>query len=151
MQIKEIKPINFLYFKTETTVPELSGFIKNVARALHLEAAKTGLDVTGPVYWSYFGFTGDHSKPFTLEIGIPIAELPVGYHGEFLLKRTETFKCLSTFHEGSWYTIPVTYGKLMQYIQHHQLNPTLHNRELYINCDFVNAEANFTEIQMGIQ
>ena len=151
MQIKEIKPINFLYFKTETKVSELSGFIPQIPKALHLEAAKLGLHVTGPVYWNYFGFTGDGSKPFTLEISIPIGELPDNYQGDFLIGRTNTFKCLSTFHEGNWYDIPSTYGKMMQYIQHHNLNPVAVNREVYINCDFVNPEANFTEIQMGIE
>lgn len=151
MQIKEIKPINFLYFKTETTVGELSGFVKHVAKDLHLEAAKLGLDVTGPVYWSYFGFAGDYTKPFTLEISIPLAEFPIDYKGTFLLKRTTLFKCLSTFHEGAWLDIPATYGKLMQYIQHHQLVPNLMNREIYINCDYGDTEANFTEIQIGIQ
>jgi effector-binding domain-containing protein len=150
MQIKEIKPINFLYFKTETEVNALAGFIKTVAKSLHLEAAKLGLDVTGPVYWNYFGFTGDVTRPFTLEISIPLAELPANYSGQFQVKRTEAFKCLSTFHTGSWSSIPETYGKLMQYVQHHQLTPIGMNRELYINCDFIDDAGNFTEIQMGI-
>ncbi|HEY8936731.1 MAG TPA: GyrI-like domain-containing protein [Cyclobacteriaceae bacterium] len=151
MQIKEIKPIHFLYFKTETRVSELSGFVSRIARALHLEAAKLGLDVTGPVYWNYFGFAGDVSQPFTLEISIPIASPPENYQGEFLIKKSESFKCLSTYHEGSWYDLPVTYGKLMQYMQHHQLNPTMVNREIYINCDFETPAGNFTEVQIGIQ
>jgi hypothetical protein len=150
MQIKEIKPINFLYFKTETKVNELAGFVSRVGKALHLEAAKLGLEVTGPVYWNYFGFAGDPGKSFTLEISIPIAELPANYQGEFKIKRTELFKCLSTFHEGSWYDIPKTYGALMQYIGSHQLQPTSVNRELYINCDFTDPAGNVTEIQMGI-
>jgi effector-binding domain-containing protein len=121
-----------------------------VGKALHLEAAKLGFEVTGPVYWNYFGFAGDPGKSFTLEISIPIAELPVNYQGEFKIKRTEPFKCLSTFHEGSWYDIPKTYGSLMQYVMSHQLQPTFFNRELYINCDFSDPAGNITEIQMGI-
>jgi effector-binding domain-containing protein len=150
MQIKEIKPINFLYFKTETRVSELAGFVSRVGKTLHQEAAKLGLEVTGPVYWNYFDFAGDLNKPFTLEISIPIAELPSNYKGEFNVKRTQAFKCLSTFHEGSWYDIPKTYGSLMQYIVSHQLQPTFINRELYVNCDFSDPTGNVTEIQMGI-
>ena len=151
MQVKEIKPINFLYFKTETKINELSGFVSRVGKALHLEAAKQSLEVTGPVYWNYFGFAGDVSQPFTLEISIPIAELPVNYQGEFSYKRTSGFKCLSVMHYGSWLEMPKTYGALVQYLTHHQLKPKMMNRELYINCDFTDQDANVTEIQMGIE
>jgi len=150
MQVKEIKPINFLYFKTETQVNALAGFVKTVAKSLHLEAAKLSLDVTGPVYWNYFDFKADITQPFILEISIPLAELPETYNGQFQVKRATTFKCLSAFHYGAWHAIPETYAKVMQYIQHHQLTPTGINRELYINCDFTDNAGNFTEIQIGI-
>ena len=93
MQVKEIKPINFLYFEIETKVNELENFVRRVSKALHLEAVKLGLDVTGPVYWNYVGFAGDINQYFTLEISIPVAEPPADYHGEFKLKRIDKFKC----------------------------------------------------------
>jgi len=150
MEIKEIKPMNFLYFSTETKISELSSFVSRVARALHLEAAKLDLDVTGPIYWNYFGFAGDVNQSFLLEISLPVGEIPANYRGEFRFKRADKFKCLSARHEGSWYELPKTYGALMQYIVSHQLQPTFTNRELYINCDFKDPLANVTEIQMGI-
>lgn len=151
MQIKEIKPINFLAFKTNTTLPELHGYVGKVAKALHLEAAKLGLDVTGPVYWTYRNFTPNPEKPFELEIGIPVAEIPRAYDGKFMFHRSDCFKCLATQHEGSWLEIPATYEKLMRYVVHHQLRPVAQNRELYINSDFQHPEANVTEIQIGIE
>jgi effector-binding domain-containing protein len=150
MQIKEIKPMNFLYFETETKVSELANFVGRVPKALQLEAAKLGLVVTGPVYWNYVGFAGDVSQPFVLEISIPVDEFPANYRGEFKLKRTSNFKCLSVMHEGSWLDIPKTYGSMMQYVMSHQLQPTFNNREVYVNCDFIDPLANITEIQMGI-
>src|SRR3954468_14470320 len=150
MQIKEIKPINFLYFETETKITALSSFLGNVSRNLQREAAQHSLHITGPIYWMYVGFTGDYTKLFTLQIALPIEELPEHYEGEFNVKRSENFKCLSTVHEGAWSNMPQTYGKMMQYIQSHQLAPLALGREIYINCDFANPEANFTEIQIGI-
>jgi effector-binding domain-containing protein len=151
MQIREIQPIHFLYFKTETKLSKLSDFVGKVPKALQLEAAKLGLLVTGPNYWSYFNFYGNPNEFFTLEISLPVDALPVNYTGEFLLKTTTLFKCLSTHHEGNWLDMPTTYNKLMTYISHHQLTPNGENRELYINCDFENPAANFTEIQIGLQ
>ena len=151
MQIKEIKPINFFYFQTETKITELSKLVGSVAKSLNLEAANLGLDVTGPAYWIYTGFEGDFNKSFTLQIAIPVADFPKDYKGEYKMKRTENFKCLSAEHYGNWLNMTQTYGKLMEYLQSHQLKPTRINREIYINCDFKDPEANYTEIQIGIE
>lgn len=149
MQIKQVKPINFLFFRTETKISELSNFL-HVAKELFKEAVLHDLTITGPVHWHYFGFTGDESKPFTLEISLPVSDFPKDYDGKYHFKRTEPFKCVSVVHEGSWYEMPQAYGKLMQYVGEHKLIPNAVNREIYINADFTHPEANVTEIQMGV-
>jgi hypothetical protein len=149
MEIKQIGPVNFLYFKAETRLYELPEFIRGVPRALHLEAAKHSLEITGPVYWNYFSFD-DCPEFFHLEIAVPIAELPARYDGGFLLKRSNPFKCLSTFHYGSWRNIPATYQKLDAYIHSHQLKKLYSHRQIFIHCDFENPDNNFTELQIGI-
>ncbi len=150
MQIKEIKPINFLFFRTKTKVSELGRYIGIVARELYRDAAVNNLEVSGPVYWNYIGFTGDVSNEFTLEIGLPVAEIPTQYEGKFRVKREDTFYCVSLLHEGSWFDLPASYEKLMSFIGDHQLNPVALNREIYINMDFNNPSANITEVQIGI-
>src|SRR5262245_17277601 len=121
MQIKEIKPISFLCFRTEATVNELANYT-TVAKELFREAVKNDLTITGPVHWHYFGFT-DVQKPFTLEIALPVGEVLPEYDGDFHFKRTEPFKCLTMVHEGSWFELDKSYGKLMQFIAEHQLQP----------------------------
>jgi effector-binding domain-containing protein len=98
----------------------------------------------------YYGFAGDETKPFTLEIALPVATLPEQYDGQFHLKRTEPFRCVSVVHEGDWFEIPNAYGKIMAFVSSNGLVPIGVNRELYINADFSHPEANVTEIQMGI-
>ena len=149
MQIKSVKPINFLFYRTETRIADLAN-LTWVARDLFKEAAAQDLTVTGPVHWHYFGFSGDESKDFTLEIALPIADFPQEYDGRFHFKRTEPFRCVATTHEGSWYEIPKAYGKLMEFIMQQKLMPNAINRELYVNADFKDPEANVTEIQIGI-
>jgi effector-binding domain-containing protein len=150
MQIKEIKPINFLFFRTRTKVSELGRYVGIVARELYRDASLNDLEVTGPVYWNYIGFEGDESREFTLEIALPVAEIPSHYEGKFRVKREETFYCVSFTHDGSWFDIPSSYEKLMEFIGEHKLHPVALNRELYINMDFNNPSANITEIQIGI-
>ena len=147
--IREIKPINFLFHRAETKVSELVNFIP-MAKELFKESVRLGLHVTGPVHWHYFGFTGDESQPFTLEVSLPVIEIPKDYDGKFQFKRTDNFKCVILRHEGGWMEIPLSYGKLMQFIGEKILKPIGVNRELYVNVDFNTPEANITEIQMGI-
>ncbi|MBA4055982.1 MAG: hypothetical protein C0490_14805 [Marivirga sp.] len=149
MQIKQVKPINFLFFRTETTIQDLGNFL-TVGQELFRAAVQHNLTITGPVHWHYFDFTGHENRPFTLEIALPVSDFPQEYDGKFHLKRTEPFKCVSTVHEGGWLQIPHTYGKLIQFITTKKLMPVAVNREIYVNIDFKNSEANTTEIQMGI-
>ena len=149
IQTKEVKPINFIYFRTETKIDQLIQLVP-VAKALFKEAVNLNLHVTGPVHWHYFNFNGDVTKSFTLEISLPVDQVPADYDGSFHFKRTEPFKCVSVIHEGGWLDIPQSYGKLMQFIEAKGLSPIAVNRELYLNADFVYPEANVTEIQMGI-
>ncbi|HEX5169153.1 MAG TPA: GyrI-like domain-containing protein [Cyclobacteriaceae bacterium] len=150
MQVKEIKPINFLFFRTRTKVSELGRYVGIVARELYRDAFLNDLEVTGPIYWNYIGFEGDEAKEFTLEVALPVAEIPASYEGKFRVKRDDTFYCVSLSHEGSWFDFPSAYGKLMRYIEENKLQPVALKRELYINMDFNNPVANITEIQIGI-
>lgn len=149
MEVKEIKPINFIYYRTETTIGKLSNFIP-VAREIYREAVAYDLHITGPVHWHYWGFMGEGLQPFTLEIALPVAEVVPGYDGKFHFKRTHPFKCVSFIHEGGWNEIPMVYNKLMQFVYKHKLAPSTVSREIYINSDFHSPDANITEIQIGI-
>jgi effector-binding domain-containing protein len=147
--LKQVKPINFLFFRTETTVSELEKFLP-IANELFKEAFENNLRITGPVHWHYFGFTGDMRKAFTLEIALPVAEILNDYDGNFHFKRTEEFKCVSLIHEGSWLELPKSYEKLIGFISKRNLKMNAINREIYINVDFASLEANITEVQVGI-
>jgi effector-binding domain-containing protein len=150
MQIKEVKPISFLFFRTETTVNELAQFAL-VGQDLFREAVAYRLNITGPVHWHYFGFEGDFNKPFTLEIALPVGDVVESYDGKYHFKRTEPFKCVTHVHEGNWLDIPTSYGKLFQFIAENKLQPVAVNREVYVNVDFKDPDANTTEIQIGIK
>jgi effector-binding domain-containing protein len=149
MLVKEVKPINFIYYRTETTIDNLINIVP-VAKDVYKEAALYNLHVTGPLHWHYADFSGDADKPFVLEVALPVSEVLQGYDGKFHFKRTEPFKCVSVVHEGNWNEIPGTYNKLMQFIKKNRMEASLLNRELYINADFQHPDANVTEIQMGI-
>lgn len=150
MQVKEVKPINFLYFRTKTRIGELGRFVGVIARELYRDAVRYDLEVTGPVYWNYHGYTGRDTVPFDLDIGIPLAEIPGSYHGMFQLKREESFPCVSMIHEGSWVDLQNSYGRITEFMTLKGLETSGKFREVYINIDFMNPAGNVTEIQVGV-
>ena len=100
MQVKEVKAITFIYFRTEAIVSTLQNFLP-VSKDLFREAVTHNLQITGPVHWHYFVFSMDESKPFILEVALPVSEVLSEYDGKFHFKRTEPFKCVSVIHEGA--------------------------------------------------
>ena len=150
MQVKEVKPINFFYFRTRTRVGELGRFVGVIARELYRDAALHDLEITGPIYWNYFGFNGNESTEVTLDIALPIAEMPGIYHGNFQLKREESCTCISLVHAGSWFDLQQNYKRMREFLTIRGLEPSGNNREIYLNIDFMNPAANVTEIQIGI-
>lgn len=146
--IKQIQPISFLFFRTETTLAELGKFF-HIAPELYDEASALKLRVTGPIHWHYSNFTNP-ADPFTLEIALPVADSLLEYDGTFHFKRTENFTCISIMHEGNWLEMGASYEQLVQHALASKLTPSGSNRELYMNVDFVNPSANVTEIQLGV-
>ena len=149
-RVKEIRPINFLFYRVEVKVKDLISQVP-VANELFKEAVKLNLHPTGPIQWHYIGFTGVASKPFLLEICLPVANVASDYDGSFHFKRTENFKSVSLVHEGGWDEIQKSYDILKKCVEQHNYQPVGITRELYINADFTDPQANVTEIQMGIK
>jgi effector-binding domain-containing protein len=149
-ELREIKPINFIFFRTQAYLEQLPNFVP-VARDLFKEACLYNLHVTGPVHWHYIDCNGDPGSPFTLEIALPVAETLTDYDGSFHFKRTDQFRCVALTHEGSWMSIPKAYQQLKDFISTRSLKPSQITREVYVNTDFRNPEANETEIQVGVQ
>jgi hypothetical protein len=143
MQVKSVKPINFLSFCDKLEQIDITGNLRNMSMALHLEAAKRGFSVTGPLYV-------DHLENRHLEVAIPVGELFGVPSGQFQFRRSTEFKCLSFVHSGSRDRLDEVRYKLRKYIDHHQLGPSTFWREIYINTDFDTPDANVTEIQLEI-
>lgn len=150
MDLKEINPINFLFFNTRSKISDLGRFVGIIARELYRDAALNDLEIAGPIYWNYKDFTGNPQDEFGLEIALPVVEIPEHYVGKFQVKRTEPFYCVSVRQEGSWLDIPAAYEKITTFIRVRGMKMTSCNREIYIHMDFENPAANITEVQVGV-
>jgi effector-binding domain-containing protein len=148
MNIIQQHPVNFLCFRTTTTIAELPAFAP-VTQQVISEAVRLSIPITGAAHWHYFGLT-DMNKPFTLEIAIPVGKIVDGYDGAFHFKRTDKHDAVSAVHYGSWLQLPETYNRMFAFIQEQGRKPAEVIREIYINVDFDAPQANVTEIQIGL-
>ena len=147
--LKSVKPIRFLYFEVTTTLAELHALVGNVVERLYEDAAEQKLFVGGPAYWNYFNFT-TVDKPFDLEICLPLAKAPASYNGKFQIKTSKPFQCISYFHDGSWEKLSDSYTLLRDYIEEQKLPRTGESREVYVNINFEDAEANRRIVPEGV-
>lgn len=151
MELKKVHPMQVLCFETKTKLSEIGEYVRIVAHKMYQAAVQNDLEITGPVYWVYEGMDGNPETIFSLTIALPISfkekEL---INSEFRLKSLRAFQCGTAQHVGDWGKLGETYGSLIPKILSSGLTMSGENREIYLNMDFQNPEANITEIQIGI-
>lgn len=151
MELKQVHPMQVLCFETKTKLSEIGEYVRVVAHKMYQAAVQNDLEITGPVYWVYEGMDGNPETIFSLTIALPITfkEKELN-NSDFKLKSLMSFNCATTQHFGDWANLGETYGTLIPKILSNGLPMTGENREIYLNMDFQNPEANITEIQIGI-
>jgi effector-binding domain-containing protein len=138
-----------LYFTTQTTIPQLSLYVAEVARKLYGEAARQNLLPVGPQQWIYYGLDGSPETIFTLEIALPVDKMP-GDNSIFPFKELPSFKCVAAIHRGCWENLSETYQKLYESLHAQGLTANKISRELYLNIDFKNPKNAVTLVQVGV-
>lgn len=149
MDIKTLPAINLFCFSTEATLAELQQYVRIKASEVYTQAQKDNLEITGPIYWVYYGMDGNPSTKFQLDIGVPVQESKACTDG-FCCKILDEMDYATCLHVGNWNGFPETYSTLVNQIiaSGRMLNGL--TREVYINIDFNNPENNLTEIQLGL-
>jgi len=151
MELKKVHPMQVLCFETKTKLSEIGEYVRVVAHKMYQTAVQNNLEITGPVYWIYEGMDGNPETIFSLTIALPITfkEKELN-NADFKLKSLRPFQCATTQHLGDWANLGETYGALIPKILSNGLLMSGENREIYLNMDFENPEANITEVQIGI-
>lgn len=149
MNIKKLPSMNFFCLSTEATLLDLNKYVRVKASKIYAEAVKNNLEITGPVYWVYYGMDGNPETKFKLDIGVPIQECKITPIG-FTCKNFETMEFATCIHEGSWEKFSQSYANLIKEIMDAGRTINELTREVYINIDFNNPENNLTEIQLGL-
>ncbi len=149
MEIKTQAPVKVMYKSLKTTLSNLKQDVGQVPEDLYAEAAKLGLQPSGPQHWVYFDASDDPNKEFTLQMCLPVQGVASSDKYEF--QELPEFKHTSTLHNGSWDNFHNTYDQFFKDIFGKGLKPTNQVREVYLTVDMEKPENNVTEIQAGIE
>ena len=149
MEIKTIKPVTVVYFRTKAKLADLQQYVGSKPDELFADATKNGLEIIEPNYWVYYGMDGNPATEFELEIAFPV-NANENYNGDFELKELAEFKCVTTMHKGSWMDMPQAYTNLINSVFQNGHSLSGQCRELYLNVNFIDIEENITEIQLGV-
>jgi effector-binding domain-containing protein len=148
MIIKKLPSMNFFCFSTEATLMELGKYVRVKALEIYTEAVKSNLEITGPIYWIYYGMDGNPETKFKLEIGVPVQQIKPTSNS-FSCKILTEMEFATCIHEGTWDNFPKSYSTLIAELMKSGRRLNSIAREVYINIDFENPDNNITEIQLG--
>lgn len=150
MEIKTLPVFSALCYTEKTNNAGLQKLVRIKARELYTEAINRQIEITGPLYWNYYGMDGNPETLFTLEIAIPVV-VPTMYNGVFVIKEIPggAFACLT--HYGIWESLSSAYGVLIPEILQAGYTMIGFSREIYLNMDFNNPQNHVTEIQVGVK
>ncbi len=149
MIIKKVPSMHLFCFSTEATLTELGKYVRVKAKEIYIEAIKNNLEITGPIYWVYYGMDGNPETKFKLDIGVPVQYANPTSDG-FSCKTIEKMDLATCIHEGSWSNLSKSYSSLISEIMETGSNLNGIAREVYINIDFDNPQNNIVEIQLGL-
>lgn len=150
MNKKSTQPIQVLKYSMETTMATFLQDVGEIPCKIEAKITELGLTPTGPHTWVYSGCDGCESKPFHLDICVPIAEKK-GDAGIFEFDVLPEFDFVGTEHKGAWSELAKAYEAFVPEVMKNGFTMTGVGREIYLLCDFKNPANCVTEIQIGVQ
>ena len=143
-----LRPTNYLYTSTETTLNKIQDAIEEAMPNL-LKGFKQ-VQITGPMIMVYHNATPDPEKPFKLDVGFPIMppdQEPAGLK----VRELPQLKCATIIYTGPIDQIGKAYEKIMPAVFQAGHKTTGEIREVYMYWEDPNSPNNVVQIQVGIK
>lgn len=151
MTTKQIPAQKYFIYSTETTLPHVNTIAMREVEPLYVTATQLGLEAQGPLEFIYWNASGDPTKPFTLEIALPVNEAEVELPEKYTLTTHESFKAMAHVHHGDFSNIEAVYEVLFKELYGSGAKPTNQVREVYIHWVDLTSADNVSEILLGIE
>lgn len=149
MECKTIAQQPVASFALTTNLIAISETVGVVPALIADELKHQGIPIVGAQIWQYDGCDGDPQRDFSLKITFPVSAFGADTD-KIKFETLAQFTCISVTHQGCWDGLKGAYAKLFAYCVQNGLQMNGYSREVYLHCDFENAENCITEIQLGI-
>lgn len=140
----------FFYKEVETTFDKLAQIAGPIIEDLDEALAKSGNRHEGAVTFIYLNATHDMSKPFKLQIGIPVQKDAVEF-GDFKVRQLPSVKAATVLFGGSLQYVSKVYEITMGALAAKNLIPGEELRESYFVWEGADSPNNVTQIQIVLQ
>jgi effector-binding domain-containing protein len=149
MRVQDYPAKHFAYMSTETTLTQISETVQDLMPKLQQAMKDAGAAPTGPGTFVYQGITQDPNKPFTLEIGFPVAE-GTKEAGDMKVRTLEAFHCASVIYSGPISQVTQAYQQAFTDLFTAGLQPTGETREMYLYWEAIDSPNNIELIMVGV-
>lgn len=149
MEKISVSPKLYFYVEAKTTLNHVKEFAEKQAHEVFQEAAKAGLEKTGPLEFIYFNASMDREQEVTLQVALPVKEAKQTDE-HFHYRKATNFPCLSHRHRGAIRQIDQVYDELFEHIWNQSIKINNEIREVHHTFEGVESSNNLTEIQIGL-
>jgi len=151
LRTAQLKGATFLYESNQTTLGNVGNVITTVMGQMD-DFIKAGqfLPAAAPAFVYRGAGITDRSKPFTLEVGFPVADdtKPVG---DFKIGKLESVKCATTIYMGPANQLGRAYERIYAQILAQGLIPDDMRRERYLFFDGDGSKNNIVLIEIALK
>jgi effector-binding domain-containing protein len=150
MRIQDFPAVHYFYASTETNLTQISATVQETMPKVLTALKENSVAPVGPSIFVYHGVTQDPNKPFTLEIGFPVADTAKDA-GDMKVRQLEAFHCASVIYSGPISQVTQAYQQVFTEIFAAGLQPTGETREMYLYWDGPESPNNVELILVGVQ
>lgn len=140
----------YFYKEQETTLAKIGDVAERLTDELFDALEKSGNRREGPVTFVYINATPDPTKPFKLQVGVPVQKGGVEF-GDFKVRQLASGKAATVVFCGSLQYLHEVYQTLFPDIFAKGHQPTEEMREMYFNWEGSESPNNVTQIQIMLK
>ena len=150
VQVQPLPEQTYFYVRTRTTFENVEQAVDGALAALAQAAADGRVAFAGPPTFVYLGATAELKRPFTLDVGFPVAAGARPF-GRFRVRTLPPLRAATVTYTGPASLIDKAYDRLVPAMEAAGHQPADETREVYLEWDGPESERNRALVGIGLR
>ncbi len=151
LRVQEFPARTYLYTEQQTTLAQIGPTVGQMMGKIVQAIGGGEFNVVGPPIFVYDGATGEMDKPFTLQVGFPVADGTKSDDDELRVRPLERYRCATVLYSGSMANIGQAYQRIFPELAQAGLTPVGGSREMHLYFESPESPNNVVLIQVGVK